>query len=58
MGLKLCLTCSAGGHLVQMMQLKGVYEKFDYFFVTHKAKHLKKDKKIKEKIKAQAQAKK
>lgn len=31
---KLCLSCSAGGHLTQLTQLKSFYAQYDYFFIT------------------------
>jgi beta-1,4-N-acetylglucosaminyltransferase len=31
---KVCLACSVGGHLTQMLQLKALYCKYDYFFIT------------------------
>jgi UDP-N-acetylglucosamine:LPS N-acetylglucosamine transferase len=31
---KLCLACSVGGHLTQMLQLAPLYEEYDYFFIT------------------------
>ena len=33
---KICLACSAGGHLSEMLQLKEFYSKYDHFFVTFK----------------------
>ena len=33
--LKICLACSIGGHFTEMLELKEVYEKYDYFFVTN-----------------------
>jgi len=42
--MKICLVCSAGGHLSQMQRLFPAFEGRDYFFVTHTAessKHLK-----------------
>ncbi|MFH1751986.1 MAG: PssD/Cps14F family polysaccharide biosynthesis glycosyltransferase [archaeon] len=36
--MKVCLTCSAGGHLTEMLQLKDFYKKHDYFFITFKRK--------------------
>lgn len=33
---KICLACSAGGHLTEMLQLKEFYSKYDHFFVTFK----------------------
>lgn len=32
--IRICLACSAGGHLTELRQLKDFYEKFDHFFVT------------------------
>ncbi len=32
--MKICLTCSAGGHLTQVRKLEKFYRKYDYFFVT------------------------
>ena len=34
--MKVCLTCSAGGHLSEMLQLQSFFKQFDYFFVTFK----------------------
>lgn len=34
--MKICLTCSPGGHLLQIKQLKSVYKKYDHFFLTFK----------------------
>ena len=34
--MKICLTCSPGGHLLQILQLKKVYDKHDHFFLTFK----------------------
>lgn len=31
---KLCLTCSVGGHLTQLTQLKPLYEKYDHVLIT------------------------
>ncbi len=42
--MKICLVCSAGGHLSQMQRLLSAFDGRDYFFVTHTAessKHLK-----------------
>jgi beta-1,4-N-acetylglucosaminyltransferase len=33
---KLCLVCSAGGHLVEMERLKPCYQGFERFFITFK----------------------
>lgn len=35
--MKLCLVCSQGGHLSQMLRLQGAFEECDYFFVTFKS---------------------
>lgn len=32
--MKICLACSLGGHLTEIMQLKPLYEKYDHFFIT------------------------
>jgi len=32
--MKLCLVCSAGGHLTEMKQLEDFYSRYDHFFVT------------------------
>ncbi len=34
--LKICLACSAGGHLTEILQLKELYKQYDRFFVTFK----------------------
>lgn len=34
--MKVCLACSTGGHLLQMLQLKKIYKKYDHFFFTFK----------------------
>lgn len=34
--MKICLACSAGGHLSEMLQLESFYKKHEYFFVTFK----------------------
>lgn len=31
---KVCLACSAGGHLSEMLQLKDFYGKYEHFFIT------------------------
>ncbi len=31
---KICLACSAGGHLSEMLQLRGFYSKYPHFFIT------------------------
>ena len=36
--MKLCLVCSAGGHLTEIVNLKGVYNKYDHIFVTVRKK--------------------
>ena len=32
--MKICLACSAGGHLTEIMQLSSFYEKHDHYFLT------------------------
>lgn len=32
--MKICLTCSLGGHLTEIMQLKAFYSQYDYYYVT------------------------
>ena len=34
--IKLCLACSAGGHLSELMQLEGFYRKHNHFFLSDK----------------------
>lgn len=34
--IKICLTCSAGGHRLQILQLERIYKKYNYFFLTFK----------------------
>ena len=34
--MKICLTCSTGGHLLQLLQLKKIYSKHSHFFLTFK----------------------
>jgi len=34
--MKICLACSAGGHLSEMLQLKEFYNKYEHYFVTFK----------------------
>lgn len=34
--MKICIVCSAGGHLTETMQLREAFESYDYFFVTYK----------------------
>lgn len=34
--MKICLICSAGGHLTQLLQLEDLWNRYDSFFVTHK----------------------
>ena len=36
--MKICFVSSSGGHLEQIMQLKGVFNTYDCFFVTSKTK--------------------
>jgi UDP-N-acetylglucosamine:LPS N-acetylglucosamine transferase len=33
--MKICLACSAGGHLTEIRKLEKLYSKYDYFFVTY-----------------------
>ncbi|MCK4859828.1 MAG: hypothetical protein KAS87_04650, partial [Candidatus Omnitrophica bacterium] len=35
--MKICLACSSGGHLAQMMELKEVYGRYNHFFVTYRS---------------------
>jgi UDP-N-acetylglucosamine:LPS N-acetylglucosamine transferase len=37
--MKICLVCSAGGHLVEMERLMPAFEGRDYFFVTHRSEY-------------------
>lgn len=32
--LNVCLACSAGGHLTEMLQVRGCYKKYPHFFIT------------------------
>lgn len=32
--MKICLACSAGGHLTEIRQLENFYKKFEHFFIT------------------------
>ena len=34
--MKICVACSAGGHLTEIMQLEEVFKRYDHFFVTYK----------------------
>lgn len=34
--MKICLACSAGGHLSEMLQLEQFYKKHEHFFITFK----------------------
>ena len=34
--IKICLAASAGGHLTELMQLSGFYEKHEHFFISDK----------------------
>lgn len=34
--IKICLTCSAGGHRSQILQLENIYKKYNHFFLTFK----------------------
>ena len=33
---KICVACSGGGHLTEIMQIKDAYSKFEYYYVTFK----------------------
>lgn len=47
--MKICLACSTGGHLLQMLQLKKIYQKYDHFFITFRrpmSEHLSKTEKV------------
>ena len=47
--MNICLACSAGGHLLQILQLKKIYKNYNHFFLTFKrpmAKHLSKTEKV------------
>ena len=47
--MKICLTCSPGGHLLQILELENIYNKYDHFFLTFKertTKHLEKKEKV------------
>lgn len=35
--MKICIACSAGGHLTEIMQLRDAFEKYEHFFVTYKS---------------------
>ena len=37
--LKICLACSAGGHLTEMERLMPAFEGREYFFVTHRSEY-------------------
>lgn len=34
--MKICIACSAGGHLTEVLFLKDLFNKYDHFFVTFK----------------------
>lgn len=36
--MKICLICSAGGHLTQLLQLEDLWKKYNSFYVTQKKK--------------------
>jgi|WetSurMetagenome_2_1015567.scaffolds.fasta_scaffold319925_2 beta-1,4-N-acetylglucosaminyltransferase len=47
--IKICLACSAGGHLTEMLHLKGCYRRHNRFFLTFErgdTKELAKDEKV------------
>ena len=35
--MKICLACSSGGHLSEMMELKEIYGRYNHFFVTYRS---------------------
>jgi len=35
--LKICLACSAGGHLMQLLQLEDLWKDYEYFYLTFKS---------------------
>jgi UDP-N-acetylglucosamine transferase subunit ALG13 len=35
--MKICLACSSGGHLAQIMELKEVYARYNHFFVSYRS---------------------
>jgi UDP-N-acetylglucosamine:LPS N-acetylglucosamine transferase len=36
--IKICLACSAGGHLTQLLQLNDLWKNYEYFYLTSKSK--------------------
>jgi UDP-N-acetylglucosamine:LPS N-acetylglucosamine transferase len=36
--MKIALVCANGGHLTEMQQLKSIYDKYDFFYITYKGK--------------------
>jgi UDP-N-acetylglucosamine:LPS N-acetylglucosamine transferase len=36
--LKICLACSAGGHLTQLLQLSDLWKNYEHFYLTFKSK--------------------
>lgn len=40
--MKVCITCSAGGHLIESFRLLPTVKKYDFFYFTFFVKHLKK----------------
>lgn len=36
--LKICLACSAGGHLTQLLQLNDLWKNYEHFYLTFKSK--------------------
>ena len=34
--MKICLVCSGGGHLSELLQLESMYSKYDHYFVTYR----------------------
>jgi UDP-N-acetylglucosamine:LPS N-acetylglucosamine transferase len=39
--IKICIACSAGGHLTEILTLKSVFRKYNHFFVTFKREDIK-----------------
>jgi len=39
--MKICLTCSHGGHLTEMLQLMDVFKEHDIFFITYEGERTK-----------------
>ena len=39
--MKICIACSAGGHLTEISQIKESYEKYDHFYITFRRENSK-----------------